>query len=41
VEAALVVAAAVVLAFEVALQALDELDAVGVTRNKAPLVETH
>jgi hypothetical protein len=40
-EAVLVTAAAVVEAFEVALQALEELEAVGVTRDKAPLVETH
>ena len=35
-------AAAVVVAFWlVALQALEELEAVGVTRDRAPLVETH
>jgi hypothetical protein len=40
-EAALEEAAAVVEAFLVALQALAELDAVGVASDRAPLVETH
>jgi hypothetical protein len=33
--------AAVVVALPVALQAFAELEAVGVTRDRAPLVETH